>query len=310
MTRRAPERVGTATTSGACALAVLPERPRPGGDGRAVARTRAVRPGRLTMTTRQIAATRDRDAEERAERTRLEVVLDRLDGVIDACERAHLDDLVDAPAGLAARAGAAIAAATAVVTAASEDVAGSTASRAQAGVRITEVMDAVWEAQTTVLDVLIPARRALPHDVPAEWAVRPSPAPPSHPAPLRRPVRSDRATADAVSLDVGTTWGELVGSAQRIWEWPVGSPERARLCAAYTRAVGKRMATRGVRVGAPRTRAATVDVLPPPVCHGCAHCGQWCEGQDAAGVRYCSTEHLLLARIRGVVGAGRAWTGS
>ena len=186
MTRRAPERVGTPTTSAACALAVLPERPRPGGDGRAVVRTRAVRPGRLTMTTRQIAATRGRDAEERAERTRLEVLVHRLDAVIDACERAHLADLGDAPPMLAAQARGAIAAATAVLTAAGDGVAGNVTVRVHAGMRITEVMDAVWEVQDAVLDLLVPARRELPDAVQVDAAVTPVPSPPRPGAQPRR----------------------------------------------------------------------------------------------------------------------------
>jgi hypothetical protein len=117
-----------------------------------------VGPGPITTTTRQIAAARRRDAEERAERTRLEVLVDRLDAVIEACEQAHLADLAEAPAGLAAQARAAMVAATPVLTTAGEDAAGGIASRARAGVPITELMDAVWEVQDGVLDVLIPER--------------------------------------------------------------------------------------------------------------------------------------------------------
>jgi hypothetical protein len=177
------------------------------------------------------------------------------------------------------------------------------ASRVEAGVRITEVMDAVWEVQDGVLDLLIPARRGLSDDGRVERATSLSSPPSWRPALLRRPVTSDTAATEAVSLDLGITWADLFRSAQQIWAWPVESPERARLCAAYTRAVKQRMPKGGLGVTGP----ARIDALPPAAVGGCAHCGQWCERQDAAGVRYCSTEHLLLARITGVGDASQTW---
>ena len=117
--------------------------------------------GPITTTTGQIAAARRRDAEEKAERTRVEVLVDGLDAVIEACEQAHLADLAEAPAGLAAQARAAMVAATPVLSTAGEDAAGGVASRARAGVPITELMDAVWEVQDGVLDVLVPGRGEL-----------------------------------------------------------------------------------------------------------------------------------------------------
>jgi hypothetical protein len=306
MRRRAFQHAG-ATTSGACALAGVPEQPRRAGGRDVMARAHAVRPGRLTLTTRQIAAARRRDAERRAERARLEVLVHRLDAVIDACERAHLADLGDAPPTLAAQARGAIAAATAVLTAAGDGVAGNVTVRVHAGMRITEVMDAVWEVQDAVLDLLVPARRELPDAVQVDAAVTPVPSPPRPGAQPRRAVRPDRAAIEAVLFDPGVTWAELLRSAQRIWAWPVGSRERARLCAASTRAVERRMSRRRVGVGVARTKPAMLDVLPQALSRGCAHCGQRCEWQDAAGLRYCSTEHLLLARITGVGDASQTW---
>jgi hypothetical protein len=281
----------------------------------AIAGARAVRPGLLTMTTRQIAAARRRDAEDRADRTRLEVLVDRLDGVIEACERAHLDDLVDAPAGLAAHARAAIAAATAVLTAAgeeglAEDVALNVASWARGRVRIADVMDVVWEVQDGVLDLLVPARRELPDDVPDEWSVTPSPPASRPPALSRRPVTSETAATEAAAYGGATTWAELIRSAQQIWAWPVGSPERERLCAAFSRAVKQRMPRQRLSQWPSRgVGPAQPDELPPVVSRGCAYCGGPCESEAAGGLRSCSTEHLLLARITGVGGAARAGGG-
>jgi hypothetical protein len=309
MTRRRVQSGGRARMSGACALAVVPEHPRPGGGSSAIVRARAGRPGRLTRTTGQIAAARRRDAEERAERTRLEVLVHRLDVVIDACERAHLADLMDAPAEFAAQARAAITAATVVLTAAGEEVAGNVGVRVQAGVRITEVMDVVWEVQDGVLDLLIPWRRELPDDVPAESPGTPVPAAAESPASQRRAVRCERAVAEAGTLDVGTTWAELLRSAQQIWAWPVGSAERERLCTAFTGAVKQRMPRWRGGVAMPRAMPRS-GVHPATVSRGCAHCGRPCESQAIDGVGYCSTEHLLLARITGVGGAGHTWRSS
>ena len=293
-------------------VAAMPEAPRRSRSRGAIVSARAERPGPLTMTTRQIAAARRRDAEDRADRTRLEVLVDRLDGVIEACERAHLDDLVDAPAGLAARARAAIAAATAVLTSAGEedlaaDVALNVTSWTGAGARIADVMDVVWEVQDGVFDLLFPGRRGLPCEIPDEWSVVSSPAPSRPPVLPRRPVASDRVTSEAAAFDVATTWAELIRSAQQIWAWPVGSPERERLCDAFTRAVKQRMPRRRDGVAMPRTAPATPEVLPPAVSRGCAHCGRPCESEAADGVRYCSTEHLLLARITGVGRCSQSW---
>jgi hypothetical protein len=314
MTRRPSERPGTATTSGTCALVVVREQPRPGGGSSTVTGARAVPAGRVTMTTRQIAAARRRDAEDRAERTRLEVLVHRLDAVIEACERAHLDDLVDAPTGLVARARAAIAAATAVLTGAGEDLVEAVvlnlAAWARGRVPIADVMDAVWEVQGGVLDLLVPARRELPDAVPEACAEAPSPAAPRPPALPRRPVTSETAATETAALEDAATWAELFRSAQQIWAWPVGSRERERLCDAYTRAVKRGMPRRRVDLAIGRTAPVMRDVLPAAVTYGCAHCGRPCEGQDADGLRACSTEHLLLARITGVGGASHTWRSS
>jgi hypothetical protein len=133
----------------------------------------------------------------------------------------------------------------------------------------------------------------------------PVPAAPESPASQRRPDRCERAVAEAGTLDVGTTWAELLRSGQQIWAWPVGSPERERLCTA----VKQRMPRWRGDMAMPRAMP-TSGVHPAAVSRGCAHCGRPCESQAIDGVGYCSTEQLLLARVTGVSLVRQTWRNS
>jgi hypothetical protein len=140
-------------------------------------------PGPLGTATAKIDDGRRREAEERAERGRLRAVVRLLDEAGAACEMEHLDGHKQATVELVHQARTAIAVATAVLADAGQQITTDLARLdhpcgGACGLRITEVMDVVWEVLDVVLDLLLPVRRRLHDAVGAETPVPPPTAMP------------------------------------------------------------------------------------------------------------------------------------
>lgn len=122
---------------------------------------------RIRRVTDEIETDRRLRQRDAAEQGRIRCLVDRLDKIILACERAHLRNLRETPPGLSVACGAALhEAVTLVGMSAGDDAAQVVRTQMiRHRARITDVMDAVWMTQDVLFDLLIPGRRDLPDDV-------------------------------------------------------------------------------------------------------------------------------------------------
>jgi hypothetical protein len=102
-----------------------------------------------------------------ADRTRLRRLVDRVDEVIEACEKTHLQGIKEAPRDLAQQSGELLGVAAGIVEGAGDPNALRVVSDAMARrqVKVTEIMDVLWTVQEVVFDLMLPWRTELPEDV-------------------------------------------------------------------------------------------------------------------------------------------------
>jgi hypothetical protein len=121
----------------------------------------------IGTATTEVHEARRRHQRELAERTRLRRFVGRLDGVIEACEEAHLQGLKEIPPDLAQRSTSALRTARRLVRRRGDAEANAAVEEAvrRRQLKITEAMDSLWTVQEVIFDLMLPWRTELPEDV-------------------------------------------------------------------------------------------------------------------------------------------------
>lgn len=121
----------------------------------------------IENATAEVHSARRRHQREIAERNRLRRLVERVDGVIEACEEAHLQGLKEVPGDLGQRSEAMLRTAQRIVgkTGCVEALGVVDDTLARNRPKITDVMDCLWTVQEVVFDLMLPWRTQLPEDV-------------------------------------------------------------------------------------------------------------------------------------------------
>lgn len=121
----------------------------------------------IENATEELHRARLRHQRDLAERTRFRRLVERVDGVIEMCEETHLQGIKEAPRDLSELAEELLRS-TADVVETSGDAEAVRVVTEQAGrrrLKVTEIMDILWNVQEVVFDLMLPWRSQLPEDV-------------------------------------------------------------------------------------------------------------------------------------------------
>ncbi|MGC8460633.1 MAG: hypothetical protein ACP5OR_02130 [Candidatus Dormibacteria bacterium] len=121
----------------------------------------------IERATAEVHASRRQHCVDMVERTRLRRLVERVDKVIEECEEAHLQGLKEVNPEIEARATRIFTFAQKAIARTGNDEATQAVREvlARKHVKITDIMDILWEIQEIAFNVMLPWRSELPEDV-------------------------------------------------------------------------------------------------------------------------------------------------